>query len=346
MKLQFLALAPIITALLLSPKKILELLFNNESEIPPTLRPVLASTKQEFGILPPNMMNKQTFLDLGLTSLGYSCHNFQIPFTTNQTISIPNDANTIFIFNSTKSFPSNSMEFSKLISISPPFKLPHNIKLIDYFMVIPKKLLQTINDTLIYSDSDSFPLFRSRITDNKPAVYFMYDEEESTGDHLKVPNPFTTMFFDDFAVNWMKSNTYEKLIHSLFCSINSITQNSGYCIKISPSQIVNIFPAYEQTFELKTIEDLISDQKRDYNVSLAGLPIPGRIPKTLESLRLSIPRENYAQVLFEQPDFSEFSLEKRDRVFSNSSDCKKITWYNVFHYSIFGNIKFCVDDKK
>lgn len=36
-------------------------------------------------------------------------------------------------------------------------------------------------------------------------------------------------------------------------------------------------------------------------------------------------------------------LYKRFLIFSNDSNCEKITWYNIFHHSIFGKPKFCVN---
>ncbi|EMG50166.1 hypothetical protein G210_4814 [Candida maltosa Xu316] len=41
------------------------------------------------------------------------------------------------------------------------------------------------------------------------------------------------------------------------------------------------------------------------------------------------------------------SLQKRQKQFlanANDKDCQPITWYNIFHYSIFGEPKFCKDE--
>ncbi|KAK6202988.1 uncharacterized protein RJT21DRAFT_82029 [Scheffersomyces amazonensis] len=35
------------------------------------------------------------------------------------------------------------------------------------------------------------------------------------------------------------------------------------------------------------------------------------------------------------------TFDKRDSIYSDDEDCQKITWYNIFHYSIFGKPKFC-----
>lgn len=36
-------------------------------------------------------------------------------------------------------------------------------------------------------------------------------------------------------------------------------------------------------------------------------------------------------------------LEKRKVIFTNDDDCEEITWYNVFHHSLFGDANFCAN---
>lgn len=338
-------------ALFQTSEDILKLLYENEIGISEKLRSTI-DKKQEFGILTPDLMNEKSFAALGLDGMSINCHKFNVPFTQNQSISIPHNSGTLFIFNATSEAPIQSREFSNFIANSPPFKLPQNIELVDYFMIIPKRMLEsaklTMNHSMIYSNSDLFPLFKQKIADENPTVIFMYDESTKV-EVEDTPNPFASIFFDDFAVNWMKSSTYEKLVHSVFCTINTLRKSFSYCIRISPTHSVKLFPAYEPDSKVSAIteEGFMFSHNDEYNVPLAGLPLVDRPRTTLESLRVKIPRTNYSQILYYKPEYHiSHNLVKRDSIISNATDCRKITWYNVFHYSIFGNIKFCTDDKK
>lgn len=59
----------------------------------------------------------------------------------------------------------------------------------------------------------------------------------------------------------------------------------------------------------------------------------------------SSPRNpHFSQVLYEdsQEEDGFLNLNKRFSIFSPDKDCECISWYNVFHHSIFGNPRFCL----
>ncbi|EGV63789.1 hypothetical protein CANTEDRAFT_121459 [Yamadazyma tenuis ATCC 10573] len=75
-----------------------------------------------------------------------------------------------------------------------------------------------------------------------------------------------------------------------------------------------------------------------------GIVLPLSLVR-VEEYSLSSPRhKKFSQVLFEDTDDNEHTLSKRFTIFSTDEDCEKITWYKVFHYSIFGKPRFCLSN--
>ncbi|ODV63195.1 uncharacterized protein ASCRUDRAFT_79732 [Ascoidea rubescens DSM 1968] len=60
-------------------------------------------------------------------------------------------------------------------------------------------------------------------------------------------NSESDSFFDRFATSWLESINYSSLVHSIFCTINVVSPNQSYCLKIKEDDIkLSIFPAYYQ----------------------------------------------------------------------------------------------------
>lgn len=295
---------------------------------------------QMFSIIPSDFMNELSFMGLGLHNMGDEFHNFVVPSRKYQVISIPDNANLLFVFKVNEEVSLKSKELPEIIVNSPPFQLPQSAGLVELFMVIPKLGLnekQDLNITFDFIDSKLSSLFTSKtITNEKPVVVFMYENISKCNE--KIQNQYSSTFFDDFAVNWLNSSTYDKLVHSKFCSIVNESESLSYCIQISPTQIVSLFPAYDHNNDIVEIVELgLSNQNHQFRTLVSSLPISDQVPKSLNTL----PRANYSQILYEPNHYKKL---KRDSIFSNSSDCRKITWYNIFRYSVFGNIKFCIDE--
>lgn len=74
-----------------------------------------------------------------------------------------------------------------------------------------------------------------------------------------------------------------------------------------------------------------------------GLALPLSLLREAEETLDTGRSKQYSQVIF--PDHENNKLTKRFSIFSKDEvDCEKITWYNVFHHSIFGKPKFCLDN--
>lgn len=72
-----------------------------------------------------------------------------------------------------------------------------------------------------------------------------------------------------------------------------------------------------------------------------GLILPLSLIRVAEHTLDSPRHKSYSQVITEPARH----LTKRFSIFSKDiHDCEKITWFNVFHHSIFGKPKFCLED--
>jgi hypothetical protein len=309
---------------------------NNQSEN-------VANFTQMFSIIPSDFMNELSFVGLGLNNISCGFHNFVVPSMKYQAISIPYNANLLFVFKVNEEVSLKSKELPEIIVNSPPFQLPQSAGLVELFMVIPKlgiNVNQDLNITFDLIDSKLSSLFRSEsITHEKPAVVLMYENISKC--NKKIQNEYSSTFFDDFAVNWLKSSTFDKLVHSVFCSIVNESKSLSYCIQISPTQIVSLFPAYDHNDDFaEIVEPGLSSQNHEFRTPVSSLPISDKVPTSLNTL----PRANYSQILYAPNHYFQYKMLKRDSIFSNSSDCRKITWYNIFRYSVFGNFKFCIDE--
>lgn len=89
-----------------------------------------------------------------------------------------------------------------------------------------------------------------------------------------------------------------------------------------------------------------------------GFLFPASLIKFADSMNTTPRKKWYSQVIYSPfkiddnaadkshnyiEDVDNTSLLKRLSIFSNDENCDKITWYNIFHYSIFGKPHFCLD---
>lgn len=89
-----------------------------------------------------------------------------------------------------------------------------------------------------------------------------------------------------------------------------------------------------------------------------GFLFPASLIKFADSIKTAPRKKWYSQVIYspfkiddnlgdesynETEDIDNDILHKRLSIFSNDENCDKITWYNIFHYSIYGKPHFCLD---
>lgn len=104
----------------------------------------------------------------------------------------------------------------------------------------------------------------------------------------------------------------------------------------------------------RSLEQLTS---RSHQKPDGGFLFPASLIKFADSIKTAPRKKWYSQVIYspfkidDNPDESYNDIEdadngflhKRLSIFSNDENCDKITWYNIFHYSIFGKPHFCLD---
>ncbi|ABN68053.2 hypothetical protein PICST_33329 [Scheffersomyces stipitis CBS 6054] len=100
------------------------------------------------------------------------------------------------------------------------------------------------------------------------------------------------------------------------------SEDNMYSTKKKRSEIFD-----EDTWDKEDVE-----RGLELPLSLINLKKPGRYARTNE----------YSQIIFDYGTETIPSLVKRAEE-ENSEECTPITWYNIFHHSIFGKTKFCED---
>ncbi|CAK9437231.1 uncharacterized protein LODBEIA_P16090 [Lodderomyces beijingensis] len=111
------------------------------------------------------------------------------------------------------------------------------------------------------------------------------------------------------------------------------------------------FYAKDKKYASKRSEILEEDSVEDNPPSPGGVSIGGgfTIPLSLlhfDDLHNYSPRRtSYSQVI-NLDSWKPERLKKRIEFSDDITECKPITWYNLFHYSIFGDSKLCNDEVK
>lgn len=120
-------------------------------------------------------------------------------------------------------------------------------------------------------------------------------------------------------------------------------QANGFSSKSSRLRKVGLPGNYE---EMKT---------RIHPKPEGGFMFPASLIKIADSIKATPRKKWYSQVVYSPFKIDEIdtgkssednenpSLHKRLSIFSDDENCDKITWYNIFHYSIFGKPRFCLD---
>lgn len=200
----------------------------------------------------------------------------------------------------------------------------------------------------------------------------------NTKHYLTSQKEFFSAFFDLFAYNWIEHRGFENLIKSIFCTIDAKNMNDSYCLKLLDNNEIHLFPVFAEKASILSFADSQKfekwshpSQNRLVPKEVKKLPFIDNKPdkeneasntsinhssknftKPLFQFEITFPassitflnfpvdtprKKNYSQIIFPK------SQLKRNLIFSNDSNCDKITWYNIFHHSIFGKPRFCID---
>ncbi|KAK6453833.1 uncharacterized protein RJT20DRAFT_63710 [Scheffersomyces xylosifermentans] len=85
----------------------------------------------------------------------------------------------------------------------------------------------------------------------------------------------------------------------------------------------------------------IEEANLDSHEVIGGLVLPLSLIRLDESIPKSPRNQHYSQVVFDmQIDSKDSAIAKRDDD-EIDQECTPITWYNIFHFSIFGKTNFC-----
>lgn len=225
-------------------------------------------------ILPSKLLNSDIFEKIGMDFLNKESYSFNL---NGQDFIIPKDFKNLFLFNTSKplSIPTADYHnFSKFIDESLPFDMPSYMNLMNHYLVLPKRYIQSklnlsSNDTnyifnkasvfsrsILTSPIAEFPVFRSIISENKPLMVFMFSDSDSTT-YQKIKNPIMNIknylkqekfifsnFFDKFASDWIRNISYDSLISSVFCTTNANNLTDSYCLQIHDKSALFLFPAF------------------------------------------------------------------------------------------------------
>ncbi|KAK6462762.1 hypothetical protein DFJ63DRAFT_319569 [Scheffersomyces coipomensis] len=113
-------------------------------------------------------------------------------------------------------------------------------------------------------------------------------------------------------------------------------------------------PDHDYVSKRSTFFEIEQDNLKHKHIE-GGLVLPLSLIKIQERFIESPRNKRFSQIVFDIKDDPSHEFEsnqrsdlkrvfhKRDSIYSEDEDCQKITWYNIFHYSIFGKPKFCIN---
>ncbi|CDK24916.1 unnamed protein product [Kuraishia capsulata CBS 1993] len=330
-----------------------------------------SGNKGKSVVFPSEMLTADTMEELGF----HKKELVELSLSFGEVV-IPQDTAGLFLFNSTDTLIGDSVDEWV------PFAMPKYARLVDYHMLMPYSyhrvgtklsLLQGHENVLeaSYDISNSAPLlvliFQSgnentaKNTMNLPLVSIK--EFAADGDRM------ISEMFRQLAKKWISILGYRSLVSSTFCSINVSFPAQSACVKVGQDEegSVTVMPAF---FESESIQ---KRENSEYVMDLHGIldgnakthtqdqrhfsnntetlykpPLPFKFDGArknipLETVRNALDKSTTAAEPARDPAFSQIAIArktKRDR--TEKPGCVPITWYNVFHHSIFGKPKdFC-----
>jgi hypothetical protein len=230
------------------------------------------SSLEELIILPRSFLTSEMYEKLELSLDNWK---LELPIgIVGENITFPKNSQNLFLFNTTDTLGTTVGKLKN----SPPFQVPSLTHLVDFYLVVPRKLfknsaLEGYGKHLVKSSISDIPIFRHTISDFKPLMVFMFESGMESSSSLKTAFNLKnylllasySKFFDNFAANWINSLGHENLVSSLFCSTNANQLKESYCVKISDAKSLFWFPAFfdQSISENMLINKVKHIQKRD-----------------------------------------------------------------------------------
>lgn len=105
----------------------------------------------------------------------------------------------------------------------------------------------------------------------------------------------------------------------------------------------NLIGKRKRDFQQEEAEEkVVEEEHEEQDHPKGGLVLPLALIRTTEEVMQAGRNKRYSQVVFD--NHINPGLVKRFSIFSkDEQDCENITWFNVFHRSIFGKPKFCIN---
>lgn len=198
---------------------------------------------------------------------------------------------------------------------------------------------------------------------------------KTTNQNEQTPTNLSSLVFDMLSKNWLGSQNSVNLMKSIFCIMNNeLVSNNSICFNLN-DQSVSFFPAFKSQggFNFETLQNKkvkrsyigttksklfnsthpfsvqLGNANLDHNTqkftNLTKCKDQGKYNKQIVPLKGSLinPTEHYSEEMYQlrsSKNTQVFQLLKRE----SGDQCDPVTWFNVFHRSLFGSkVEFCKD---
>ena len=280
-----------------------------------------------------------------------------------QNLYFPNDDqyNIFFLFNTSDSLihlpkSKDKAQYLNFVKKSIPFNLPGYTDLKDITMAFPEANLTKNSVKKIKDDNkitNSLPnhleFINRHLPLDKTSIILSF---EVTDKHQTLENYKSQKIFNNFVQNYYNSKLkLSNLIDSIFCTMSTEDDKKSYCIKIelnkyelllfspmSKNNFLSNLKKHKQMF----INQIDNVQSRYRNIKIKTLVTLDR--KRGESEVDQIDRDSLQKKLLKVVNSKQIELQKdnnKDKLNTKEESCQEVTWYNIFHHSIFGKPNFC-----
>lgn len=283
---------------------------------------------QLYSLIPKELILGSLLEQLGLNEY------FYVSDDAIRKVPIPRNVLSMFILS--RSLPKNWHTLIQFLKMALPFGLPNKVDVVELSLVVPTALiydslvrqLSTVvgNHTPLYEMAlNNWPLLVTSLKENS-------EDGSTTGTTAGTTASSSSSLFNMFARNMI---TNDQLTRAIFC------EYPFFCIQIpNPKYICLSSPWNSSTKYLSSLTNWVKQNVYESFERSNNLFIPLRILQDGEGN----PRhQKFSQVIFNSKPYSYLTSknwDKRNEENDNKS-CIPITWYNIFHHSIFGDTNFC-----
>lgn len=338
----------------------------------PTVYDNRSNSNELFTVVPRELVLIPFLEEVGLGDyffLNYSGTKIDKSFGT---MPIPKNILNVFLLNRRNvSLPHDWYKLSDFMNLVMPFGHSSMVDLFEMFLIVPTK--QILNKTILQEETvalKSLPFHESLKEIERPFLVTLLEyspESKSKSSSQGTPISNADSFLDVLAKEMIDNGDYERLLKAIFCDFpffcieipdrKYLRMSSPWSINSTYSQFQQIQKSMRMFESWKTLKKWFKNNILE-SFEKDGLYLPLRIIQ--ESINDTIPRSRkFSQIIFGPNANSiynyftskgklkirnslqhESTLEKRAPV-KEDQPCIPITWYNIFHHSIFGNTRFC-----